>query len=101
MRGALRPWCGGVDEVIALCYHAFMGQILIRNLDDAVIQRYKSLATLNGRSLEAEVRAALESGGPATPEEKMRLSKRARALTANRPGSIEGWRLINEERDKR
>lgn len=87
--------------MIALCYHNAMGQILIRSLDDAIIQRHKLLAASNGRSLEAEVRAALERGGPATPKEKMRLSERARALTANRPDSIEGWRLINEERDRR
>lgn len=98
---AARMWARCVEATIALCYHCRMGQILIRNLDDAVIHRYKLLATLNGRSLEAEVRAALERGGPASPEEKMQLSERARALTANRPGSVEGWRLINEERDKR
>jgi plasmid stability protein len=78
-----------------------MGQILIRNLDDAVINRYKRLAELNGRSLEAEVRRTLERGVRASPEEKRVLAERALALTANRPGSIEGWRLINEERDKR
>lgn len=78
-----------------------MGQISIRNLDDQVIERYKRLAELNGRSLEAEIRRTLERGVPATPEEKRRLAERAQALTANRPGSIETWRLINEGRDER
>lgn len=87
--------------MMALCYQTSMGQISIRNLDDKVIERYKLLAELNGRSLESELRRTLERGVAATPEEKRKLAERAQALTANRPGSIEGWRLINEGRDER
>ena len=78
-----------------------MGQILIRKLSDSTIDRYRRLAELNGRSLEAEVRRALERGISASPGEKAELSKRIRALTANPPGSVEGWVLINQGRDER
>lgn len=78
-----------------------MGQLLIRNLDDAVIDRLKRLAKANGRSLEAEARATLETGRQLTAAEKQQLSARARTLTANRPGSVEAWVLINEGRAER
>ncbi len=37
-----------------------MAQILVRNLDDSVVERLKTRAKANGRSLEAEVRLILE-----------------------------------------
>ncbi|MEZ5791941.1 MAG: hypothetical protein R3D34_14555 [Nitratireductor sp.] len=38
-----------------------MGQILVRQLDDAVIEAVKKRALANNRSMEAEVRAILEA----------------------------------------
>ena len=37
-----------------------MAQIIVRNLDDAVVDRLKARARTNDRSLEAEVRLILE-----------------------------------------
>ncbi len=37
-----------------------MAQIIVRNLDDSVVERLKSRARNEGRSLEAEVRQILE-----------------------------------------
>ncbi len=37
-----------------------MAQIIIRNLDDAVVKALKAEAALSGRSMEAEARARLE-----------------------------------------
>lgn len=37
-----------------------MAQIIVRNLDDAVVDRLKTRAESNNRSLEAEVRHILE-----------------------------------------
>ncbi len=37
-----------------------MAQIIVRNLDDAVVRRLKQRAESNNRSLEAEVRQILE-----------------------------------------
>ncbi len=41
-----------------------MGQVLIRNLDDALIEDYRLAARGKGRSLEAELREALERTRP-------------------------------------
>ena len=38
-----------------------MGQILVRNIDDAVKSRLRTRAKANGRSLEEEVRVILRS----------------------------------------
>lgn len=37
-----------------------MAQIIVRNLDDSVVEQLKNRARTNGRSLEAEVRLILE-----------------------------------------
>jgi plasmid stability protein len=78
-----------------------MGQLLIRKLRDATLARYRALARINGRSLEAEARHQLERGAEAAATEKRELSRRIRALTANPRGSVEGWQLIREDRDRR
>ncbi|HWL70937.1 MAG TPA: Arc family DNA-binding protein [Geminicoccus sp.] len=42
-----------------------MATILVRNVDDAVVERLKAQAKEHGRSMEAEVRALLtEAAGP-------------------------------------
>lgn len=58
-----------------------MAQALIRNLDDKVLDAYRSRASENGRSLEAELRETLTVGAKLTPTERVQLSKRLRALT--------------------
>jgi antitoxin FitA len=55
-----------------------VGQVLVRNLDDQVIERYKTKAELKGHSLEQELRDVLTKGAPLTPEEKVALSRRLR-----------------------
>jgi plasmid stability protein len=56
-----------------------MGQVLVRNLEDEVIDSFKLKAELNGSSLEQELRAALKKAAPLTPEEKVALSRKWRA----------------------
>jgi len=41
------------------CYFLFMATIVIRNLDETIKRRLQVRAALNGRSMEAEARAAL------------------------------------------
>lgn len=41
------------------CYFSYMATIVIRNLDETVKRRLQVRAALNGRSMEAEARAAL------------------------------------------
>jgi len=52
-----------IPEVQALlahpCYARFMATIVIRNLDETVKRRLQVRAALDGRSMEAEARAAL------------------------------------------
>jgi len=81
-----------------------MAQALIRNLDEDLLEDYRRAARRNRRSLEAELRETLERSRPLEAqgrEDMIELSRRLRELTANPPGSVEGWRLIREDRDSR
>ncbi len=82
-----------------------MGQLLIRNLDDSVIETLKRRAKAASTSLEAEARKALARGTQLTPEEKAALIDEmlAAAEKAKVPGveQSEGWVLIREARDSR
>ncbi len=81
-----------------------MGQVLIRNLDDALIAEYRRAAVNRGRSLEAELRAALAERRPRkrlSVEEKRALSL---SLTGQTPGSAragDSTDFIREDRDAR
>ena len=56
-----------------------MGQVLVRNLDDRVIDQLKAKAELKGHSLEQELRAILTAASPLSAEEKVALFERLRA----------------------
>jgi plasmid stability protein len=58
-----------------------MGQVLVRNLHDEVIERFKLKAELRGHSLEQELREVITAASPLTPDEKIALFKRLRALS--------------------
>jgi antitoxin FitA len=58
-----------------------MGQVLVRNLDDRVIESLKTKAELHGRSLEQELRDVLTNAAPLTPAEKIALFRKLRATT--------------------
>ncbi len=58
-----------------------MGQVLIRNLDDRVIERLKTKAELKGCSLEQELRDVLTDAAPLTPAEKIAFFHKLRATT--------------------
>lgn len=55
-----------------------MGQVLVRNLDDAVIENLKFKAEMKGRSLEQELRDVLTAAAPLTGPEKVALSRKIR-----------------------
>lgn len=82
-----------------------MGQLLIRNLNDSVIETLKRRAKAASTSLEAEARKALAKGTQLTPEEKSALIdemlEEGRRLMVPGAEQIEGWVLINEGRDER
>jgi plasmid stability protein len=58
-----------------------MGQVLVRNLDDRVIESLKTKAELKGRSLEQELRDVLTNAAPLTPSEKVALFHKLRAAS--------------------
>ncbi len=75
-----------------------MGQILIRNIDDAVHHRLKAKAAEKGVSLEAYVRGLLlENAKPSKDELLSRLAE-IRAMTKHVISAEEGQRIIAESR---
>jgi plasmid stability protein len=78
-----------------------MGQVLIRNLDDAVIEAYRQAAKRNQRSLEAELREQLIQNRPMDQARKVRALQRLaeiRAMTPDVP-QTPSLELIHEMRD--
>ena len=91
--------------MIAKCYQRFMGQMLIRQLDDAAIARLKLRARRERTSAEALARKAIHRvAAELTTEEKLDLVRemRAKYLAAVRPGvpQTSGVDLIREDRDR-
>jgi antitoxin FitA len=58
-----------------------MGQVLVRNLDDRVIESLRTKAELKGHSLEQELRDLLTNAAPLTPAEKIALFRKLRAVS--------------------
>ncbi len=88
--------------MIAFCYRRCTGRILIRNLDDSVIDTLKRRAAA-GRSMEAEAREALTKGSVMTLDEKLAMLRDIRAhdepLRAPRRPLVDSWISIREGRD--
>jgi plasmid stability protein len=62
-----------------------MADLLVRNVDQRVVDSLKRKAELRGTSLNEVARAALDAGAPLTPEERVALSKELRKLTRGGP----------------
>ena len=52
-----------------------VGQVLIRNISEGLIEIYKVKARLQGSSLEQVLRGVLESHAPLTPAERAALAR--------------------------
>jgi antitoxin FitA len=76
-----------------------MGQVIIRNLDNAVIDALKRRAALNRRSLEQELRLLLTAAARPTPEERVALARDIRRMT-RRVAQTDSTALIREDRDR-
>lgn len=74
-----------------------MGQLLVRNLDNRLIQALKERAARHGRSVEAEHRAILEAALGAPGESFAERAARLRARTP--PSDINSTDLIRWDRD--
>jgi antitoxin FitA len=90
--------------MIALCYHRDMGQLLIRQLDDATIARLKVRARERNMSVEALAREAIREATKLTIEEKQAIVRDMWAWSeqAKVPGVAQtpGVDLIREDRDR-
>ena len=79
-----------------------MGTVHVRRLDDQVVERLKSRAAANNRSLESEARHILERAAEDDMAEKVRafrdLSERLRKETTSIP-QTPSHILIREDRD--
>jgi plasmid stability protein len=80
-----------------------MGQMLVRQLDDAAIERLKARAREKGTSVEALAREAIHRAAELGVSEKMAIVRRMQEAgeRAKRPGMRQtpGWVLVREDRD--
>ena len=78
-----------------------MAQVIVRNLEDDVVERLKLKAELHGRSLEQELREILRAAAPLTVEQKLALVDRAHAMTRGRVQHEKAEDIIRADRDAR
>ena len=75
-----------------------MGQVLIRNIDDKIIESLKVKAELKGHSLEQELRDILKRAAGPTVEERLAMIDRVRAMQ-KKPTKILSEDIIRKMRD--
>lgn len=81
-----------------------MAQALIRNLEDDLLEDYRSAAKQNGRSLEAELRDALARSRPkqrVSREELIAVTHKLWARTPDSAAAIDSTPYIRAMRDSR
>lgn len=81
-----------------------MSEVLVRNLDEAVVEQLKSRARDNGRSLQAELKLILEQAARAGSSRPSRaeyraLADRVRASMGDRP-QADSAALLAEDRSR-
>ena len=75
-----------------------MGQIIVRNLDDRVIERLKARARDKGQSLEQTVREELDKATKPGRDSLMQFSADMRKTTAGRKRDIDVVAAIRHDR---
>lgn len=76
-----------------------MPQVLVREMESAVIERLKRRAQSNGRSLEAELRAILRQAAGMDMQVALKELKRIQADFAGRTFS-DSTELLREDRER-
>ncbi len=76
-----------------------MAQILVRNLDDALVEQLKQRAAENRRSLQAEVKNILEQSTFVNVQTARELATSIRSQFARRK-MVDSVDLIREDRDR-
>jgi antitoxin FitA len=77
-----------------------MPNVLIRDLDDDVLQQLKAAAKANGRSLQAELHDVLRRANTRNLAETRRLSAKW-LKRLSRPNLSDSAALVREDRDER
>jgi plasmid stability protein len=77
-----------------------VAQVIVRKLDDEVVESLKVKAKLKGHSLEQELRDILGAASELTPAEKRALSDSIRAKQKRR-ATDDSADLIRADRDSR
>lgn len=77
-----------------------MGQVLIRGLDDVVLQTLRERAATHGRPLEAELRQVLTDAARNPRAELIKELERIRAMTPPGPRVL-AEDIVREGRDER
>ena len=77
-----------------------MAQVVIRNIDDDVVERLKAQAAAEKKSLEQKLRDVLSEAAKPTRAEVLAEMRRIRAMTP-RPLTTDSADLIREDRDSR
>lgn len=77
-----------------------MAQVLVRQLDDKVVERLKKRAKEHGRSLQSEVKTILEEAVPDYEGTWKRIAKLKKALEQSGRTFNDSTPLIREERDR-
>lgn len=78
-----------------------MAQVLVRNLDDAVVEALKARAELHGHSLEQELRDLLTQAATPTSEDRVAMAAQIRALGRGSNVPTDSTDLIRADRDAR
>jgi plasmid stability protein len=81
-----------------------MGQVVIRNIDDRVIERLRARAVANRKSLEQSLRELLtEAARPSRAELVAELERIRAMIPPRKPGVIypSAEQLVREDRDTR
>jgi len=77
-----------------------MPNILVRDLDEDVLEQLKAAAKANGRSLQAEIHDILRRANTRTLAQTRRLSAQS-LKSLQRPNHSDSALLIREDRDSR
>ena len=79
-----------------------MVQVLVRNMDESVVEAYRQRAKAKGRSLEAELRDVLNAGLLGDRQTVLAQLDRLRARSRPwQPGEPTSTEMIREDRDSR
>jgi antitoxin FitA len=82
----------------------FVGQVIIRDVDDRVLERLKARAAAQRRSLEQSLRDLLTEAAKPSRAELLAELERIRAMTPPREPGVTyptAEQLIREDRDRR